>query len=295
MFSCLRAGRETGGGGGYGDPVEKPSRAQLIVGSRRPLAVPAITAAVRERVGWSIQVVAETGSTNDDLAAVATAGGAGARVLIAELQQTGKGRRGRVWTAPPGAGLTMSVLIDASGIPPARRSWIGVIGGLSLVRAVTAVTGLPAALKWPNDLLVDGRKCAGLLAEAAGDQLILGMGLNVSLDAGDLPRPDATSLLLAGAATLDRAVLAAAILDELARWLDRWRNAAGDPERSGLRSAFVGVCATLGQRVRVELPSGEHVVGEAVDIAADGSLVVRTATGERAFSAADVHHLRPAD
>ena len=275
--------------------MEDRERAQLIADSRRPLAASAITAALRAPGGWLIQVVTETGSTNDDLAAVAAGGGAGGQVLVAELQQTGKGRRGRIWTAAPGAGLTMSVLIDAPGVPPARRSWIGVIGGLSLVRAVAVVTGLPAALKWPNDLLVDGRKCAGLLAEAVGDQLILGMGLNVSLDAAELPRPDATSLLLAGAATLDRTALAAAVLDELGGWLDRWRAAAGDPERSGLRTAFAAVCATLGHRVRVELPSGEHVVGMAVDIAGDGSLVVQTATGVRSFSAADVHHLRSAD
>jgi BirA family biotin operon repressor/biotin-[acetyl-CoA-carboxylase] ligase len=279
---------------GYLGLVTEPARASAIQDSRRPLDAGAIAGQLRIRGSWSIRTVPETGSTNDDLAAVAGAGRPSNQVLIAELQRTGKGRRGRVWTAPPGAGLTMSVLLDLPEVPLVRRSWIGAIGGLCLVRAVASVTGLAAALKWPNDLLVAGRKCAGMLAEATTAGVILGIGLNVSLDATELPRADATSLLLAGAHTLDRTALAAAVLDELTGWLSRWRAAFGDPERCGLLPAYRAVCATIGEEVRVELPSGEHVVGTAVDIAVDGALVVQSVTGRRSFAAADVHHLRPA-
>ncbi len=276
----------------YGDVVTQGSRATEIDRSRRPLTAAAVTGRLRLPGRWSIRTVPETGSTNDDLAVIATAGGPADLVLIAELQTTGKGRRGRVWTAPPGAGLTMSVLLDTPEVPLSRRSWIGAIGGLCLVHAVTTVTGLSAVVKWPNDLLVDGRKSAGLLAEATGGGVILGMGLNVSLQAAELPRPDATSLLLAGARDLDRTALAADILDELAGWSDRWRAADGDPVHSGLLAAYRAACATLGERVRVELPSGEQVVGIAADLTADGALVVDTGSGRRVFTAADVHHLR---
>lgn len=247
---------------------------------------------------WTIRTVTSTGSTNDDLAAVARGGGFGRQVLIAELQETGKGRLGRTWTAPAGSGLTMSVLLELPGVPLHRRSWIGAIAGLCLIDAVTAVAGLPATapatLKWPNDLLVGGRKCAGLLAEATADGVVIGVGVNVSLTVDELPRPDATSLLLAGAQSLDRTRLAAAILDQLAEWVDRWQPVAGDPDRSGLRPAYLAACSTIGERVRIELPGGEHVVGMASDVTADGALVVDTASGRRMFAAGDVHHLRPA-
>ncbi len=175
------------------------------------------------------------------------------------------------------------------------------MAGLSLVAAVNTVSGLPVGtpsrvrLKWPNDLLIDGRKAAGLLAESTGGGVVVGMGLNVSLRPDELPRADATSLLLAGAGNLDRQRLAAAVLDELGEWVDKWRATAGDADRCGLRDAYRAACATVGERVRLELPSGEQVLGVAVDVTTDGALLVDTATGVRVFAAADVFHLRSVD
>lgn len=248
---------------------------------------------IRDR--WTVRAIAATGSTNDDLAAAARAGAGDGQVLISELQRTGKGRLGRTWTAPAGSGLTMSVLLALPTVPLPRRGWIGALTGLSLVAAVGAVTGVDTALKWPNDLLVGGAKCAGLLAEATAGGVVVGFGLNVTLRRDELPRPDATSLMLAGAVQLDRAVLAAAVLDDLAVRLDRWTAAAGDPDGSGLRNDYRRHCATLGADVRVELPDGTAVRGVARDVTVDGSLVVDTAGGPRTFTAADVQHLRPVD
>ena len=243
---------------------------------------------------WRVSTVPVVGSTNDDLAEAARSGAAGGTVLIAELQQAGKGRRGRTWLAPAGAGLTMSVLLELPEVPLLWRSWAGAVAGLCLVSAVRATTGLDATLKWPNDLLVDGRKCAGLLAESVTGGVVVGMGVNVSLSTDELPRPDATSLLLSGAAGLDRSVLAAAVLDELGRWTDRWRAAGGDPDRCGLRVAYRAACSTLGTEVLVHLPDGAQVHGRAVDVTIDGALVVDTVAGRRTFTAGDVQHLRPA-
>lgn len=262
--------------------------------SRRPVDLAVLARAQTVHGRWTVRSVVETGSTNDDLAAAAREGAGDGQVLIGEWQHTGRGRLGRTWTAPAGSGLTMSVLLVLPTVPPARRGWIGALTGLSLVAAVGRVAGVDAALKWPNDLLVDGVKCAGLLAEATADGVVVGFGLNVTLHRDELPRPDATSLLLAGASGLDRALIAAAVLDDLAGRLDRWTAADGDPDRSGLRAEYRRHLATLGSRVRVERPDGASVTGTARDVTADGALVVDTAAGPRTFTAADVQHLRPA-
>ena len=135
-------------------------------------------------------------------------------------------------------------------VPPARRGWIGALTGLSLVAAVGRVAGVDAALKWPNDLLVDGAKCAGLLAEATADGVVVGFGLNVTLRRDEAA---AAGRDVAAAGRSQRGwtgrCIAAAVLDDLAGRLDRWTAADGDPDRSGLRGGLPPApCATLGSR-----------------------------------------------
>ncbi len=241
--------------------------------------------------GWDVRVVERTGSTNADLAGEARAGAPAGRVLVARRQTAGRGRLDRSWASPPGAGLTFSVLLRPPGAPggaAAGRGWLPLLAGVALVDALRDVAPAagPAALKWPNDLLLDGRKAAGILAEAVPTvggptAVVIGIGLNVTTAAADLP-PGATSLALAGARPA-RAVVLAAVLRQLGRHYDRW---CTDP--SALPAAYRRVCATLGQRVRVELPSGGPVTGTATGLDADGRLIV----DGRAFSAGDVIHLR---
>ncbi|WP_245620599.1 biotin--[acetyl-CoA-carboxylase] ligase [Cryptosporangium arvum] len=242
---------------------------------------------MRERIRdpfWrDVQVVERTGSTNADL--VAARGVPEGTVLVAEAQDAGRGRIGRTWTSPPGAGLTFSVLLRPMEVPRERWGWLPLLAG---VACVAALPGVDARLKWPNDLLVgpDRKKAAGILAEATGDAVVLGIGLNVTLTADELPpdRPDTTSLALAGAPVLDREVLLAAILDELAARYADWR--AGDED---LRAAYRGHCDTLGREVRVSLPAGQTLEGVATDVDAEGRLVV----GTTAVAAGDVVHVRP--
>jgi BirA family biotin operon repressor/biotin-[acetyl-CoA-carboxylase] ligase len=120
----------------------------------------------------------------------------------------------------------------------------------------------------------------------------VGLGLNVSLRRDELPAAHATSLVLEDAKAADRDTVLRAVLRELERWYTDWSVTGGDPIASGLLSAYAASCATIGRRVRVELPGGEPVVGEAVGLDGDGRLLVRTAAGERAFGAGDVVHLR---
>jgi BirA family biotin operon repressor/biotin-[acetyl-CoA-carboxylase] ligase len=248
-----------------------------------------------------IRVVAETGSTNADLVAAASDVGEGL-VLVAEAQTAGRGRLDRAWTAPPRSGLAFSVLLRPQ-VPLARLGWLPLMAGVAVVSALRGfveVEGIErggmadAALKWPNDVLIHGRKLAGILAERAGDAVVLGIGLNVSLHADELPVPNATSLVLEGAPA-DRDPVLRAILRELAA---RYADFCGEWVEGALREAYCAVCATLGRQVRVELPGGARGVpdvvltGEAVDVDENGRLVVRAADGDHALSAGDVVHVR---
>ncbi|WP_026248267.1 biotin--[acetyl-CoA-carboxylase] ligase [Streptomyces sp. LaPpAH-108] len=263
------------------------------VGLRRAL--------VREGGLWSrVDVVPSTGSTNSDLVARANAGEAEeGTVLVAEAQTAARGRLDRRWTAPPRSGLFFSVLLRPAEVPMERWGWLPLLTGVAVATALSRTAGVDTALKWPNDLLVtvDGeeRKAGGILAERAGaDGVVIGVGLNITLRADELPVPQAGSLLLAGAVNTDRDPLLRAVLRSLEDWYDRWRTASGDPATSGLQATYVAGCATLGRQVRAELPGDRVLRGEATAIDGDGRLVITTVGGEReAVGAGDVVHLRP--
>ncbi|MBF6334042.1 biotin--[acetyl-CoA-carboxylase] ligase [Nocardia transvalensis] len=237
-----------------------------------------------------IDVVESTGSTNADLILHAGDPDADRRVLIAEAQESGRGRYERPWSSPPRAQIAMSVLVRLRGIDPTGLGWLPLLTGVAVVDAVRAVTGLQANLKWPNDVLVDGRKVAGILAEVAAGAgapaVVVGIGLNVSLTEDELPVPHATSLALAGAADVDRTALVQALLREFARHFTEWRTANWDI--TGLAEEYRKRCATLGSGVRAELPGGEVLTGVATDVDDHGRLLI----DGRPLSAGDVTHLR---
>ncbi|MFF4402183.1 biotin--[acetyl-CoA-carboxylase] ligase [Streptomyces sp. NPDC001480] len=270
---------------------------------RPPLDVAALRRAlVREGGLWSeVEVVRRTGSTNSDLVARAEAGRAAeGAVLVAEEQTSGKGRLDRQWTAPARSGLFFSVLLRPTEVPVARWGWLPLLTGVAVATGLSRAAGVDTALKWPNDLLVtvDGaeRKAGGILAERAGDDgVVIGVGINVSLRAEELPVPQAGSLALAGAVSTDRDPLLRAVLRSLADWYERWRSAGGDPAASGLQETYAAGCATLGRHVRAELPGDRSIVGEAVAVDGDGRLVLATEEGVREpVGAGDIVHLRPA-
>lgn len=185
----------------------------------------------------------------------------------------------------------MSVLLRPS-MEAAAWGWLPLLTGLAAVDAVTSVAGLSAALKWPNDIVVGERKLAGLLAERvrtpAGDAVVLGIGLNTTLTSDELPVPTATSLLIEGADQTDRTQVLGALLVALARRLGQWERAGGDPEASGLATAYRERCVTIGRQVRLELPGGQSREGVADDVDSEGRLVV----DGLAAAAGDVTHLR---
>ncbi|MEU7086063.1 biotin--[acetyl-CoA-carboxylase] ligase [Streptomyces achromogenes] len=248
-----------------------------------------------------IEVVPRTGSTNSDLVARAAAGSVeeGA-VLVAEEQTAARGRLDRRWSAPPRSGLFFSVLLRPREVPVARWGWLPLLTGVAVATGLARAAGVDTALKWPNDLLVtvggEERKAGGILAERAGDDgVVIGVGINVSLRADELPVPQAGSLALAGAAGTDRDPLLRAVLRALEDWYGRWRAAGGDPSACGLQETYTAGCATLGRTVRAELPGERSVVGEAVALDGDGRLVIATGDGvQEPVGAGDIVHLRPA-
>ena len=278
-------------------------RAENHTQVRAPLDPAALRRALARAGGlWRApEVVESTGSTNADLLARALAGEPEGAVLAAEEQRAGRGRMGRTWTSPPRAALTVSVLLKPA-VPPARRGWLPLLTGVAVATAVTQVAGVETRIKWPNDLLAADAKLAGILAEAAGDAVVVGIGLNVSTEPAELSHLlastspgglPATSLAAAGAAALDRGELLLAILAGLEHWYRAWQQAGGDPDRSGLRQEYLRWSATIGRTVRAELPGGQTLSGPAVGVDSDGRLLVRVSSGaEVAVAAGDVVHLR---
>lgn len=227
--------------------------------------------------GWHVAAVAETGSTNTDLLAAADAGAPGRSVLAAAHQTAGRGRLDRRWDAPPGANLLVSFLFrdnDPAGPPVVLMRRLA----LAALDAVAATTGRSAELKWPNDVLLDGAKLAGLLAQRGDGVTVIGLGLNV----GWAP---------AGAALLGDATTPAAVLRELLLAFDAAAE-AGPPD---VHARYVARLATLGQQVRVDLPAGEPLVGRVTGVEPDGRLIVldECAISHR-VDVGDVIHLRPA-
>ncbi|MEU4342514.1 biotin--[acetyl-CoA-carboxylase] ligase [Nocardia sp. NPDC023852] len=237
-----------------------------------------------------IEVVETTGSTNADLVARAGEPDTDRVVLLAETQEHGRGRHARTWVSPPRAQIAMSLLVRLRGIDSASLGWLSLLTGVSVVDALRETAGVAADLKWPNDVLIDGRKVAGILAEVATSggepAVVIGVGLNVSLTEAELPVPHATSLTLAGAEETDRTVLVRSLLTEFARRFTAWRD--GNWANGELAAAYRERCATIGAQVRAELPGGQVLTGMADGVDDAGRLLI----GGEAVSAADVTHLR---
>jgi BirA family biotin operon repressor/biotin-[acetyl-CoA-carboxylase] ligase len=273
--------------------VPEPSPSASSAPSREPLDDAALaTALTVDSALWrSLEVVPEIGSTNAALLAAAADDAPEGTVLVAEPQVTGRGRLDRVWTSPPGAGITVSFLLRPD-VPGARRGWLPLLTGVALAEAVGEVPGVRASLKWPNDLLAaDGAKLAGILAEVGSGAVVVGVGLNVSTRADELPETG-TSLALAAGRPVDRAAVLLQFLRGFERRYLAWAQTLGDPVSSGLARDYLAWCSTVGSHVVVTLPDGSTLEGVAESVDWDGRLVVRTAEGVVELASGDVRHLR---
>ena len=244
--------------------------------------------------GFAVEVVAATPSTNALVAGRAPDGAPEGLVVVTEHQTAGRGRLDRTWQTPPRAALTFSVLLRPR-VPAVRWPWLPLLTGHALARVLVralAGTGASAGVKWPNDVLVDDAKVAGILVERVdtpqGPAAVLGLGLNVTTTADELPVATATSLALAGLAEPDRTGLLLDVLAALRDEYDAWQGGGAE----ALRAAYTAASVTIGRTVRVDLPSGETLTGPATGIDAGGRLLVRGPQGEQAVGAGDVVHVR---
>ncbi len=278
-------------------PSQPPGTGARAAADERPALDVAVLDRATAGSRWRVEVVERSASTNADVAARARAGEPPGLVLVAEHQTAGRGRLDRTWVTPARSALTCSVLLAPDEVPSVRWPWLPLLTGLAVIEAIRLGTGVEAVLKWPNDVLVGAAKVAGILLERVegptGASAVLGVGVNVSTRADELPVPTATSLAEVSGGPVDRTGLLVRLLEALGPRYDRWRGAAGEPA-DGLRAAYLSACDTVGRLVRVDLPTGERLEGRAAGVDGDGRLQVATAAGLRVLGAGDVVHVRPA-
>lgn len=266
-----------------------------------------------------VEILEEVDSTNDELVRrlqQAPEQVCSLQALLTEHQVAGRGRRERVWTSPRRSAAVVSFAVvpdgpgPGQGLPPEALHWVPMVLGLAGCEAVREVTGLPVGLKWPNDLLVDGQKVAGILGRAVPDArgrlcLVVGMGLNCNLPAQALPYENATTLSSALGVPVDRTALLERVIASFRRRMRDFLRLGGDPARPGAsgRSLLEEVrswLGTIGQQVRVIRSEGQpDLVGLAQGLDDEGALLVASpdpagGTVVEAVSVGDVVHLRPA-
>ncbi|WP_426006647.1 biotin--[acetyl-CoA-carboxylase] ligase [Paenarthrobacter sp. NyZ202] len=259
-----------------------------------------------------LKIVDSTGSTNQDLVRAVTVEPkkwADLAVLTAEHQTAARGRLDRHWESPERSAVSVSMVLrpvtaDGMPVPTQSYSWLSLLAAVALREALQEAAGITADIKWPNDVLVNGRKVAGILAQltSPGDgsvpAVILGVGLNVSLSEDELPVPTATSLALEGSTTTDRTSLLQAYLRRFARLYRSFCNSEGDPSAGlegghSLHKRVESAMVTLGREVRAHLPGDHELVGHASRLDEHGSLLVVDHGGrEHVVTAGDVVHLR---
>jgi BirA family biotin operon repressor/biotin-[acetyl-CoA-carboxylase] ligase len=238
---------------------------------------------------WRVNVVNETGSTQDDIATRIREGiGASGDVLVAEYQSKGRGRLQREFTAPARSALLFSAFLiprDSVG----SWGWLPLLAGQAVHSAITPYLKSTAnlSLKWPNDVLLNGKKISGLLCERVNSPLgagvILGIGINVAMQKDQLPVPTATSLALEGYGEISREDLLVSILQNFTKLLKRWE--VGD---QSLISEYLALSSTVGNLVRIEMPAGVTREAQAIGVESSGSLILED---QSVISVGDVVHL----
>lgn len=234
------------------------------------------------RIGRQLVCLPETSSTNADAFRLAEGGAEEGTVVIADAQSGGKGRRGRVWESPAGVNLYCSVVLRPA-IMPHEAPQLTFLSAVAVARAIEGTTALKPEIKWPNDVLIKGRKVAGLLNEMSAETdginfVILGIGVNLNMTAAQFPRDvrtPATSLLLEQGRPVNRVQFAVAMLGELDRlYADFLRHGFGP-----VRDEWQQRCNANGREVVVSDGGVDTVRGMFHGIDGDGALLVRCPDG----------------
>jgi BirA family biotin operon repressor/biotin-[acetyl-CoA-carboxylase] ligase len=312
---------------GPGPEHETNSAFEISEADRAPLDAASLRRGMAAAGLGELWISEHTGSTNDDLAARAHGADlANLSVETTEHQMAGHGRLGRGWQTPARSALATSIYFrPGPGFDPSGLAWLSMLCAAAMVQTLREDASLAAGLKWPNDVVAEGRKVCGVLAQLVmrpdGPVVVVGAGLNVSLTAAELPVDTAASLGMLGAATVDRTALLDGYLRRVAQLFRTFETAGGNasataryaagagttdaetpdaeaPEapEATLRELVRSVMVTIGHRVDAHLPNGAVLRGTAIDLDADGSLKVREDDGTvHSVMAGDVTHLRRSD
>ena len=238
--------------------------------------------------GYRLLRYGSIGSTNDEAKVLARAGAAEGTLVWADEQTAGRGRRGRTWQSPPG-NLYLSLVLRPA-VSPTRAAQLGFVAALGVGEAVSALAGpaLQLRYKWPNDILANGRKLAGILLESETgesdriDFVVVGIGVNLASRPGEVEYP-ATSLTEQGFPQITPALLLESFVRRFDSWARRWQSDGFAP----VRDAWLARAAGLGETIRVRLERGT-LFGRFLDLENDGTLLLQTVEGRRRIAAGEV-------
>ncbi|NTU42861.1 MAG: biotin--[acetyl-CoA-carboxylase] ligase, partial [Nitrospirales bacterium] len=228
-----------------------------------------------------VLLISSTGSTNSLARDLVSRGHPEGTVIIADYQTEGRGRHGRKWIAPQGKNISMSIILT----PPLTfrdTPLLTLMAAVACTSAIREKFSLPVSIKWPNDIMLEGKKLGGILTElrAEGERIIhaiMGIGINVNLSADEIPdeiRETATSFLIGAGREVSRTEVAASILNEIGRWYEILMSQGGKP----VREEWLRLSSTIGKEVKVTMPS-ETITGKAVGIDETGMLILRLPHG----------------
>ncbi len=254
---------------------------------RSPKPIPIDVAALTNKLKATpftqgkIHYLPSTGSTNDVARDLAEKGAPEGTIVIAESQTRGRGHLGRTWHSPPGTGLYFSIILRPQ-LDPSDLPKITLVAGIAAAEAIEENTGLRPLIKWPNDILLEGKKVAGILAELYGNitspYVILGIGININTRRVEFPpelQEIATSLAIAGGQNISRANLMQAVLTHLGKWYELFKKGAFQP----ILDAWRKRCIIIGAHVGI-LSGEKELEGTVVDVDETGALLLRDQAGE---------------
>ena len=228
---------------------------------------------------WRVRVLPEVGSTQDLLKNELVSTG---DCVVAEFQSAGRGRLERKFDAVPGTALLFSFYIEPT--KSTQWGWIPLLAGIAVAQTLNEETdSITYKTKWPNDVIADSGKICGILCERYGTGIIVGIGINVSMEAAELPVPTASSIFIESGLELDRNVLLPALLTNFSGIFARW-NSGED-----LKSKYRALSQTIGSEVSVLLPDGLSINGRAIGVDPEGQLILESGD---LISVGDVLHLR---
>lgn len=231
-------------------------------------------------LGRNIVALEETDSTNEEAKRQGAAGAPDGTLCVAERQTGGKGRLGRAWSSPAGSGVWMSLLLRPS-VAPQEATHLTLIVGLSVCQAIRRLTGCPAMIKWPNDIVIGRKKACGILTELTADMeqihyVVVGIGINANIPQfqGELQQK-ATSLLLETGQKTDRAALVRAVLEELEKNYGRFLTDL----TADFITPYEALCVSLNRQVSV-VRGGRELTGQSIGLTKEGELRVRMENGD---------------